>query len=105
VFGVGGFVALGGLVLRRTLPETDRASDEERRRRQPFSDLWRHHRAAIVRILMIGGAGLVVMYGLTSLLPSLGPTFTKITKEQAAHVNTIGSAAMLVASPFLRLLS
>ena len=54
---------------------------------------------------MIGGAGLVVMYGLTSLLPSLGPTFTKITREQAAHVNTISSAAMLVASPFLGLLS
>ena len=105
VFAVGGLVALGGLALRRTLPETDRASEDERRRRQPFSDLWRNHRAAIVRILIIGSAGLVVMYGLTSLLPSLGPTFTPITREQAAHVNTIGSAAMLVASPFLGLLS
>jgi len=45
------------------------------------------------------------MYGLTSLLPSLGPTFTSITREQAAHVNTIGSAAMLVMSPFLGILS
>jgi len=105
VFAVGGLVALGGLALRRALPETDLAPEEERRRRQPFSDLWRNHRPAIVRILMIGGAGLVVMYGLTSLLPSLGPTFTKLTREQAANVNTIGSAAMLVASPFLGLLS
>ncbi len=102
---VGGLAALGGLALRRTLPETDPASEDERRRRQPFSDLWRNHRAAIVRIAIIGSAGLVVMYGLTSLLPSLGPTFTSITREQAAHVNTIGSAAMLVASPFLGLLS
>ena len=105
VFAVGGVVALGGLALRRTLPETDRAPQEERRRRQPFADLWRNHRPAVIRILTIGGAGLVVMYGLTSLLPSLGPTFTKITKEQAAHVNTIGSAAMLLASPVLGLLS
>ena len=105
VFAVGGFVALGGLALRRTLPETDRAPLEERRRRQPFSDLWHNHRAVVVRILMIGGAGLVVMYGLASLLPSLCPTFTKLTKEQAAHVNTIGSAAMLVLSPCLGLLS
>ena len=105
VFAVGGLAALGGLALRRTLPETDPASEDERRRRQPFSDLWRNHRAAIVRIAIIGSAGLVVMYGLTSLLPSLGPTFTSITREQAAHVNTIGSAAMLVASPFLGLLS
>ena len=105
VFAVGGLVALGGLALRRTLPETDRASEDERRRRQPFSELWRNHRAAVARILIIGSAGLVVMYGLTSLLPSLGPTFTPISREQAAHVNTIGSAAMLVASPFLGLLS
>ena len=105
VFAVGGLVALGGLALRRTLPETDRASESERRRRQPFSEIWRNYRAAIVRILIIGSAGLVVMYGLTSLLPSLGPTFTPITREQAAHVNTIGSAAMLVASPFLGLMS
>ena len=105
VFGVGGFVALGGLALRRTLPETDRASDAERRKREPFANLWRHHRAAVVRILAIGGAGLVVMYGFTTVLPSLGPAFTRITKEQAAHVNTIGSAAMLLGSPFLGLLS
>ena len=105
VFAVGGLVALGGLALRRTLPETDRASEVERGRRQPFSEIWRNYRAAIVRILIIGSAGLVVMYGLTSLLPSLGPTFTSITREQAAHVNTIGSAAMLVASPFLGLMS
>jgi len=105
VFAVGGLVALGGLALRRTLPETDRASDDERRRRQPFSELWRNQRPEIVRILLIGSAGLVVMYGLTSLLPSLGPTFTSITREQAAHVNTIGSAAMLVMSPFLGILS
>lgn len=105
VFAVGGFVALGGLALRRTLPETDRAADDERRKREPFATLWRNHRAAVVRILAISGAGLVVMYGFTSLLPSLGPSFTKITKEQAAHVNTIGSAAMLVGSPFLGLLS
>jgi MHS family alpha-ketoglutarate permease-like MFS transporter len=105
VFAVGGLVALGGLALRRTLPETDRAPEEERRQRQPFTTLWRDHRAAVVRILLIGGAGLVVMYGFTSLLPSLGPAFTPITKEQAAHVNTIGSAAMLIGSPFLGLLS
>jgi MFS transporter, MHS family, alpha-ketoglutarate permease len=105
VFAIGGFVALGGLALRRTLPETDRASEDERRRRQPFSDLWRNYRADMVRILIIGSAGLVVMYGLTSLLPSLGPTFTPITREQAAHVNTIGSTTMLVASPLLGLLS
>ena len=105
VFAIGGLVALGGLALRRTLPETDCASEDERRRRQPFSELWRDHRAAIVRILFISSAGLVVMYGLTFLLPSLGPTFTPITREQAAHVNTIGSAAMLVMSPFLGLLS
>src|SRR5204863_504254 len=37
VFAVGGLVALGGIVLRRTLPETDRASAEERRAWQPFS--------------------------------------------------------------------
>ena len=105
VFGVGGFVASGGLALRRTLPETDRASEVERRKREPFHDLWRQHRGAVVRIVAIGGAGLVVMYGLTSMLPSLGPAFTKITKEQAAHINTIGSAAMLVGSPFFGLLS
>ena len=105
VFAVGGFVALGGFALRRTLPETDLASADERLRRQPFTTLWRDHRAPVVRIVAIGGAGLVVMYGYTSLLPSLGPAFTPITKEQAAHVNTIGSAAMLVGSPFLGLLS
>lgn len=105
VFAVGGLVALGGLALRRALPETDHASEDERRRRQPFSELWQHDRAAIVRILIIASAGLFVMYGLTSLLPSLGPTFTSITRENAAHVNTIGSAAMLVGSPFLGLLS
>jgi MHS family alpha-ketoglutarate permease-like MFS transporter len=105
VFATGGLVALGGLALRRTLPETDRASEADRRRRQPFSDLWRDHRAAMVRILLIGSAGLAVMYGLTALLPSLGPTFTPITAEQAAHVNTIGAAAMLVASPLLGIMS
>ncbi len=105
VFAIGGLVALGGLALRRTLPETDHAPEDERRRRQPFSELWRDHRAAIVRILTIGSAGLLVMYGLASLLPSLGPTFTSISREQAAHANTIGSAVMLVASPFLGLLS
>ena len=105
VFAVGGLVALGGLALRRALPETDHASEDERRRRQPFSELWQHDGAAIVRILIIASAGLFVMYGLTSLLPSLGPTFTSITRENAAHVNTIGSAAMLVGSPFLGLLS
>lgn len=105
VFAVGGLVALGGLALRRTLPETDRASEADRHRREPFSQLWRYHRGAILRIVIIANAGLVVMYGLNSLLPSLGPTFTPITREQAAHVNTIGAAAMLVGSPFLGLLS
>ncbi|WP_295449671.1 MFS transporter [uncultured Thiodictyon sp.] len=105
VFGVGGLVALSGLALRRTLPETDQVPAEERRRRQPFRELWRDHRIAMVRILTIASAGAFVLYGFSSLLPSLGPTFTAITPEQAAHVNTIGSAAMLVASPFLGLLS
>ena len=104
VFAAGGFVALAGLALRRTLPETDLASEAERRKRQPFTELLRHHRAAVVRILVIGGAGLVVMYGFTSSLPSLGPAFTKLTKEQAAHINTIGSAVMLVSAPLLGLL-
>jgi MFS transporter, MHS family, alpha-ketoglutarate permease len=105
VFAVGGLVALGGLALRRTLPETDVAGDDERRRRKTFSALWRDHRSAIRRIILIGAAGNVVMYGLCSLLPSLGPTFTSISREQASHANTIGSAVMLVASPFLGLLS
>ena len=104
VFAVGGLVALGGLALRRTLPETDLAPEAERLKRQPFKLLWRNHRPAVLRIIAIGGAGLVVMYGFTTLLPSLGPTFTKITKEQAAHVNTICSVLMLVAPPFFGLL-
>src|SRR5437764_857210 len=91
VFAVGGLVALGGLALRRTLPETDRASEDERRRRQPFSDLWRNHRVAIVRILIIGSAGRVGMCGLTSLLPSLGPPCTPIPRAQAPHVNPVGA--------------
>ena len=105
VFGAGGLVALGGLALRRSLPETDVATDEERRRREPISVLWRGHRPAMLRMLVIGAAGNVVMYGFTSLLPSLGPTFTSISPSDAAHANTIGSAIMLVASPLLGLLS
>jgi MHS family alpha-ketoglutarate permease-like MFS transporter len=104
VFAVGGLVALGGLALRRTLPETDSASEAERRLRKPFTLLWRYHRAAVMRIVVIGGAGLVVMYGFVTLLPSLGPTFTKIAREQAAHVNTFASVVMLVAPPFCGLL-
>jgi MHS family alpha-ketoglutarate permease-like MFS transporter len=103
VFGVGGLVALGGLALRTGLPETDAATDEERRRRKPFSELWRGHRPAIFRMFVIGAAGNVVMYGFASVLPSLGPTFTSISRDQAAHANTIGSAVMLVASPFFGL--
>jgi len=105
VFAVGGFVALSGLVLRRTLPETDLATDDERRRRKTLSELWRDHRPAIRRIVVIAGTGNLVMYGFCSLLPSLGPTFTSISREQASHANTIGSAVMLLASPFLGLLS
>ena len=105
VFAVGGFVALGGLALRSALPETDLACEAERRRREPFAELWRDHRPAIARILAIAAAGNLVMYGFTSLLPSLGPAFTSIGKEQAAHANTLGSMVMLLASPFLGLLS
>lgn len=105
VFGIGGIVAVGGLFLRRTLPETDLASDEERRQRRSLGVLIGRHRPAVARVLVISIAGGAVMYGFTSLLPALGPTLTSISRDDAAFASTIGSLVMLVASPLFGLLS
>lgn len=39
------------------------------------------------------------------MLPSFGPTFTPISVEQAIHLNTVGFAVMLLASPLFGLLA
>ncbi|MDP3973127.1 MAG: MFS transporter, partial [Candidatus Nanopelagicales bacterium] len=105
VFAVGALLAVIGLLLRRNMPETDLAPPEERLERTPYSVLWREHRFDFLRILFITRAGLVVMYGMASLLPSFGPTFTGIPVESASFIGTVGFIVMLLASPLFGLLS
>lgn len=88
MFAVGAVAAVGGLLLRRKMPESDPAPPEQRARRTPFMLLWREYRVESLRILLIGGSGLVVLYGMVTLLPSLGPAFTSISVEQAIHIGT-----------------
>ncbi|MDZ7577396.1 MAG: MFS transporter, partial [Candidatus Nanopelagicales bacterium] len=105
VFAVGALFAVIGLLLRRNMPETDSATPDERLERTPYSVLWREHRLECLRILFIAGAGLVVLYGMVSLLPSFGPTFTHLPVEKAAFIGTVGFMVMLLASPLFGLLS
>ena len=101
VFAVGGLVALGGLALRRTLPETDHApktNGAAGNPSPPVAEPSRRHRAdpdhrerRTRRHVRADVAA-----------PLARPNVHVDHKEQAAHVNTIGSAAMLVASPLPR---
>ncbi|MDZ7577395.1 MAG: MFS transporter [Candidatus Nanopelagicales bacterium] len=105
VFAVGALLAVIGLLLRRNMPETDSATPDERLERTPYAVLWREHRLECFRILLLSGAGLVVMYGMVSLLPSFGPTFTDLPVETASFIGTVGFMVMLLASPLFGLLS
>lgn len=105
VFAIGGVVAVAGLLLRRRMPETDPAPEEERLQRTPLATLWRNHRAAFLRICLITASGLTVMYGMSTLLVSFGPTFTHIPVEQSTFIGTFGYLVMLLASPLFGLLS
>lgn len=103
-FGLGGVLALAGLVLRLAVDETpafEAVKDEGKVARQPLRQVIREHPGALLRIIGMSVGGTVCFYLWTVYLPTFGHLTGGLSLSTTLAVNTACLGLFVILLPFV----
>ncbi|MGI5169414.1 MFS transporter [Spirillospora sp. CA-253888] len=101
-FFVGGFLALGTLVMRTTVRETpafERARDSGELPRNPVGEVLRHQRRAVLRTFAISALGSVTYYVAVTYVPTYLTSVAGIAEGEALTLTTVAAVAVIAVTP------